>query len=608
MEKLFVLDLETTTDIEKANQTRKELLFEEDATFICATMYAEIGETCNNIITGYGKENAENMILNLQGGIYYTWNGARFDMHFIYHLLRKHGYIKQENTKDYSSKKKQLKKYEFSYLLSGGRLITLKFRNEHGTIELKDACLLFSTSLANFIKNTCPEHPKLIGTYDYKKYRVSENDFTDIEKLYCESDIKGFAIGMHRIRKDFQNDFGMDILDSYTAGSFAMKFAKTKIEDIENLFPKVVFPREYVAGGRTYLNPYYANKIVEGITTVDANSFYPSIMVNTKLPCGKQTRENMNSNQLREYLKSNTNKYVFAKLINGVIQYDDMYSPITSLDEIGGRIYPNLAGASDNIYLDDNILRDEKLIHENCIFECRIFEGKIGIFEYMKDVFHLKNVYKLQEKYGLELTVKIILNASYGKFIQRDLVKEFDFFDGIIAETGSKTQLKGWYLYPPMGSAITANCRYELTKYMNELGNRFIYCDTDSLTFIGEPPKTIKLGLELGEWKEENNPIGVRSDGKKIPTSGQAIFFQRKTYAKELNEEVEITFCGISNNSIQERYPTGVSITQLQQDMKAGINFNVLQANKTKNGIVLIERARMKNIQECNCIAFTSMI
>lgn len=597
MEKLFVLDLETTTDIEKANQTRKELLFEDEATFICATMFAEIGETCDTIITKYGKDNAENMVLNLEPGIYYTWNGARFDMHFIYHLIRKHGYIKQEETKAYSSRKKQLKKYEMSYLLSGSRLISLKFRNENGIIEIKDACLLFSTSLANFIKNTCPEFPKLVGTYDYKKYRLVEEDFTDTEKLYCESDIKGFSIGMHRIRKEFENDFRIDILGSYTAGSFAMKFAKTKIEDIEKLFPDIVFPREFVAGGRTYLNDNYANKIVENTSTVDANSFYPSIMVNSKLPHGRQHRDIMNSKQLKEFLENNPNKYVFAKLMRGVIEYDDMYSPITFIDNIGARIYPNLAGASDGIYLDDNIIRDSKLLHNNCIFETRVFDGKIGIFDYMREVFQLKNTYKKLGKFGLELCVKIILNSTYGKFIQRDLVKEYDFFDGVIEETGGKTQLQGWYLYPPMGAAITANCRYELTKYMNELGDRFIYCDTDSLTFVGDPPKTIPLGLELGEWKEENNPQGIRSDGKTIPKTGKSIFFQRKTYAKELDDNVEITFCGISSKSIEDRYPQGVSIPQLKEDMKNGINFNVLQANKTKNGIVLIERARMKKYE-----------
>lgn len=597
MEKLYVLDLETTTDIEKANQTRKELLFEDEATFMCASMYAEIGETCNEIKTFYGKDKAENSILDLPPGIYYTWNGARFDSHFIYHLLRKHGYIKQEETKSYSSKKKQLKKYEFSYLLSGSRLITLKFHNENGIIEIKDACLLFSTSLANFIKNTCPEFPKLVGTYDYKKHRLVEEDFSESDKLYCESDIKGFSIGMYRIREEFNSDFGMDILGSYTAGSFAMKFAKKKIENIEELFPDIVFPREFVAGGRTYLNPNYANKIVEGITTVDANSFYPSIMVNSKLPWGRQHRDLMNSKQLKKFLEESPDKYVFAKLISGIVEYDDIYSPITTLNSVGGRIYPTLAGSTDEIYLDDNILRDKKFLHENCVFETRVFDGRVGIFDYMKEVFQLKNQYKKEGKFGLELAVKIILNSSYGKFIQRDLVKEYDFFDGVIGETGSKTQLRGWYLYSPMGAGITANCRYELTKYMNELGDRFIYCDTDSLTFIGQPPKTIPLGLELGEWKEENTPTGIRSDGKQIPKSGQAIFFQRKTYAKELNNKVEITFCGISNMSIEDRYPKGTTIEQLQHDMKQGINFNVLQANKTKNGIVLIERARMKKYE-----------
>lgn len=594
MDKLYVLDLETTTNIERANQTRKELLIEEDATFICASMYAEVRESCEDIITGYGRGNAENLILNLPPGVFYTWNGSRFDSHFIYHLLRKHGFVKQGGTKGYSSRKKQLKKYEMSYLLSGSKIITLKFHNENGIIEIKDACLLFTSNLATFIKNTCPEFPKLSGTYDYKKYREFESDFSDSDIEYTRADIKGFAIGLYRIQRDFKKEFGMDILNSYTAGSFAMKYAKTKLLNIEELFPKVIFPREFVAGGRTYLNEDYANKIVENITTVDANSFYPSIMVNSKLPYGKQIRETFNSNQLKAYLKYNPEKYVFAQLGKGIAEYKDMYSPITALDNIGSRIYPTLVGASDNIFLDDNILRDKKFVHENCIFYCRIFESKTGIFDYMREVFDLKNEYKFSGKKGLELAVKIILNASYGKFIQKELVDEWDFFDGIIERTGSVNELKGWHLYAPMGAGITANCRYELTKYMNELGDRFIYCDTDSLTFIGDPPSSIPLGLELGEWKEECTPNGIRSDGEEIEKSGQAIFFQRKTYAKELDGKTNITFCGISDNSIKMMYPDNVSITQLKNDMETGISFKVLQANKTKNGVVLIERAKNK--------------
>lgn len=595
---IYVLDMETTTNVEVANKTRKELLFEEEATFICATMYAPVSPTKPIVEEFYGKDNAENAILDLPEGRFYTWNGARFDMHYIYHLLRKAGYSKQEKTRKNESRKKQLRLYEFNYLLAGSKFISLNFRNDNGIIEIRDACLLFTCSLKKFIENTCPEYPKLVGTYDYAKYREFESDFTETDKEYCRYDIYGFSIGLHRIREEFNQEFELDILDSFTAGSFAMKYAARQLPDRKEQFPRVAFDRNFVIGGRTYLNPKYAGKIVEGTTKIDANSFYPSIMVKSKLPYGGQKKIALSSKQLQQFLENNPDKYVFAHLLSGTCKYNDMFSPIVTRDDLGNRDYPIVAGSADGVYLDDNILRDERFQH-NGVFMCYIFNAAVGMLDYMAQAFELKNKYKKMGKFALELAVKIILNATYGKFIQRESVPEYDFFDGIIEPTGQRTQLNAWYLYSPIGAAITANCRYELCKYMNLLGDRFIYCDTDSLVFLGEPPKEIPLGLELGEWKVEARPKGIETKGGECKNvTGKAVFFQRKTYAMEIDSSTEITFCGISANAINKRYPNGVTIEQLQKDMKKGIVFDVLQSNQTKNGIVLLERARMKKYVE----------
>lgn len=581
--------------------TDKELLFQEEITFISACMYAPISPTKPEVQEFYGKDNAERAILDLPAGRYYTWNGARYDMHYIYHLLRKAGYEKQGETNSNSSKKKQLKKYEMSYLLSGSsKIISLDFRNDNGVVEIRDACLLFTCSLQRFIENTCPELPKLVGTYDYSKYRMTEEDFSESDKEYCRHDIYGFSVGMYRIRKEFQDEFGLDILESLTAGSFAMKYAKTKIQNFKELFPEVNFDRNFVMGGRTYVNPIHQGRILEGVTKIDANSFYPTAMVKTKLPYGRMKKTVMNSERLRDFLKRNPNKYVFAHLKKGTVRYDDLFSPIVTRDDrLHTRDYPTIAGASENVYLDDNVLRDPKFKHANCVFMCYIFDSKVGLLDYMAEVFELKNRYKKEGKPGLELAVKIILNSTYGKFIQRDWVEEYDFFDGLIEPTGQIKKLRAWYLYPPLGAAITANCRYILTTYMNLLGDRFIYCDTDSLVFIGEPPEEIPLGLELGEWKVEACPEGIAGkDGKRKNVTGRAVFFQRKTYAMEIDGQTQITFCGISESAVKNRYPDGVTVEELKDDMKEGVTFDVLQSRKTLNGIVLIERARTKKYTE----------
>lgn len=591
---LYVLDLETTTEIEAANLSRKELLFEEEITFVCAAMYAPIQPTKPSIREFYGKINAENALLDLPEGRFYTWNGAKFDMHFIYHLLRKAGYTKQEQTRSNESRKKQLKRYEYNYLLSGSRLISLNFKNENGTVEIRDACLLFTCSLAAFIKNTCPEYPKLVGTYDYKKYRLTEEDFTPEEIEYCRYDIFGFSVGIHRIREQFQSEFDLDILDSITAGSFAMKYAAIQVPEHKELFPSVNFDRGFVFGGRTFVNPIHAGKIITNWTTIDAKSFYPSTMVLGKLPYGSMKRSLMNSQQLNEFAANNPDKYLFAKLISGNCKYNDMYSPIVTLED-GIRDYPTHAGSADGVYVDDNVIRDPKFQHSGT-WQVSIFNSKVGLLDYMSVVFDLKNRFKFEDKKALELAVKIILNATFGKFIQRDNVEEKDFFDGLILSTGSRKQLSAWYHYAPLGAAITANCRYLLTKYMNLLQERFVYCDTDSLTFYGECPPEIPLGTNLGDWEEEAKPEGLYNKKKNIyyNKTGKAIFFQRKTYAKEIDDKVHLTFCGISSRAVEERFPDGIGIEELQKEMETGVVFDVLQGNHTKNGVVLVERARRK--------------
>jgi hypothetical protein len=598
---MFVLDLESSVKIEKANQTRAELLFENDCTFMCALMTAEVSEENTNIKQYYGRKNAEEAAISLPVGDYLTWNGSRFDTFFIYHLLRKNGFKKQSETNNNSSSRKQLKKGEFNYLLANGKILKLQFRNSNGIVCIKDACLLFTCSLANFIKNTCPEKPKLVGTYNYDKYREFESDFTEDDKKYCVGDVEGFAIGIHRIVNEFEQEFGMNILDSLTAGSFAMKYAKTKLDS--DLFPMVDFPRNFVIGGRTFLNHIHEGKIMRDLTKIDANSFYPSIMALSKLPYGTCTKIIMNSIQLNKYHLTNPNEYLFAHLKEGFIEFNDMFSPIAIKDRNGNRDYPWNATHLDDVYIDDNIIRDSKTWHDG-IFTVYIFKAKIGIFEYMKELFNLKNKYKFSEKFALELAVKIILNASYGKFLQKPHVKEQDFFDGIIEDTGNIKDIKAWYLYPPMGAAITANTRYVLTNFMNLLQERFIYSDTDSLIFYGECPSKIPLGMLLGEWKIENDKI--KNDNGDIIgyVKEDGIFFARKTYAmtKKKKGEIDITFCGISKKAIEDKYPETITLEQFREDMVKGITFDVLQSNKTLNGVVLLKRAKEKKYVESYAI------
>lgn len=608
-----VLDLETTIVRENVTEKIEDVMMKDNVTFASAVMYADVGETCERIITHYGRNNTNQAILNLPPDIYYTWNGSRFDHHFLYHLFRRNGYTVKEKFNGDNSRKRQLLVKEMTYLLAGSKILTLTVHTHRGIIEFRDACLLFSTNLATFIRNTCPEHPKLEGTYDYTKERYVEADFSDTDKLYCEADIRGFAIGLHRIKEQFMDYFDMDILSSLTAGSFAMKFAKNKMidnlnfeneEDLEDLFDtRNPFPREFISGGRTYVNPENKAKIFNGISKIDSNSAYPASMVNRKHPLGDFVKFKCDEELLKTLLEEHPNAYVFARLVDGFVYYNDKFSPIT-VKKDGACLYPNFATSEDNVYLDDYTLRDEKLSMKGQ-FEVYVFKQTtldIPVFEYMREIYELKNKFKKEGKKGLELAVKIILNSTFGKFLQRDEIPEYDFFEGVIKRVKDgalnvNKEFFAWYIYPPMGASITASVRHELCTYMNSMGENFIYCDTDSLIYTGETPSAIPLGNELGQWKEESTKTGITSYNEKCEVAGDFIAFQPKTYALMLDGKLKLTFCGISDNAVKEKFKEESTVNDVLEAMKEGISFDVLRTFRTLSGVALLEKSIQKKIK-----------
>ena len=84
-----------------------------------------------------------------------------------------------------------------------------------------------------------------------------------------------------------------------------------------------------------------------------------------------------------------------------------------------------------------------------------------------------------------------------------------------------------------IASAVTSNARLRLLDAMHALGDRFIYADTDSVSYIsklGEPSVftgegTLVEGSLLGEWEQEKE-------------SDETIVCAKKSYCHSLKNEV----------------------------------------------------------------------
>ena len=254
--------------------------------------------------------------------------------------------------------------------------------------------------------------------------------------------------------------------------------------------------RPYYYGGFCYVNPKYQGKIIENVSGIDVNSFYPSIMAYETLIYGiPKEIEGYQVDDIFTYfyivkinceLKPNKHPYILKK------GFMDKNNYITVSDgdiEIG--------------------LWDFEIEMVKSRYECYTFEIlKSYRFSRMcKNIFtnFLKQLYQAkQTAQGAEKQFnKLLINSLYGKYGQNQVSRTHIFTNFFEPETYQETYQTTSYL--PLAMFITAKARFILNTHIDKFGDNFIYCDTDSIYFKDKISSTIKLSKELGEWDLEHN-------------------------------------------------------------------------------------------------------
>ena len=107
--------------------------------------------------------------------------------------------------------------------------------------------------------------------------------------------------------------------------------------------------------------------------------------------------------------------------------------------------------------------------------------------EYFRRKTELKGVAG-QELYYMKSKNK--LNSVYGMSVQSPVKQSIDFLNDFIYRTDDETELletanKHAFMSYAWGVWTTAWCRYELEEAIELCGDRFVYCDTDSVKYLG---------------------------------------------------------------------------------------------------------------------------
>ena len=447
---------------------------------------------------GIDMESFINFIISIGDADIYFHN-LSFDGEFILWYLLENGYqYDDELTRDKTFK---------SIIDETGSIYSITIRhNAKCTTELKCSYKLFPKSISDIGKLVGIE--KLNETHDYNEIKNyhSIDELPEEEIKYITNDV--------RIMVELIKYLQAKGVKGITMSTSAYKnWLKDKYSLCKNQMKKdtneeiVEIVRKSYRGGITKVNQKYAGQEFNDVISFDVNSLYPSVMYENPMPVGegkiyKSIEEGRQDNRhlfivvaFVQYAKVRTGQHAFIGNTSG-FSYARKYSYD---DELNNKML--------YLWLDEFNLF--KLVYDAQYEILKVVGWKKANYVFND---YIDRWYKVKEnaKNDVERSLaKLMLNSLYGKFGMNDsritkIPVEID--DKIIYHTMENNTT---YYYKEVASYITSKARCKLASFMNRCGDNFLYCDTDSVYYIGhdipELFKDVVDSKKLGYWKYEGH-------------------------------------------------------------------------------------------------------
>ena len=480
--------------------------------------------------------------------------------------------------------------YEFQFLRAihdftedevfclGGRKVA---KCEIGSrFEFRCSYCLTNMSLRQFLKKMGVEHQKT--ELDYSVRRFPWTPLSDQELEYCIIDVLGLYEALRKMFKADGNTISNVPLTS--TGYVRADFKKAMrdggfipmVRECKPSYEVYLALRRAFRGGNTHANRCYTGIILDNVTSYDRASSYPDVLVNMPYP-------------VRPFVRDSTTDP--DKLLDGfpyvmcVDFFDmDLRDPFWGCPYLSIHKCYNLQGAiNDNgrvvrakrfqtwrTDIDLAIVRQQYKWSRAVITTC--YRSEYGLLpaamkavtmDYYRRKTELKGV-EGQEVYYNKAKNK--LNSIYGMCatnpVRTSLIfngKDFEVKEVDEREELEKANKKSFTVFA-WGCWCTAWARWWLEKAIRLCGDKFVYCDTDSVKFVGSVDFT-ELNAEIQAQSERHqayadDPAGVRhylgvyehdADYKRFVTLGA------KKYAYEdQSGKLHITISGVSKGGAAE--------------------------------------------------------
>ena len=371
-------------------------------------------------------------------------------------------------------------------------------------------------------------------------------------------------------------------------------------------------------GGNTHANRYYAGRIIENVKSYDRRSSYPAVMCTCKFPMSR-FRKYVSEYKINECEKESIlppKEHTHCMLLHMVVERAEVDETVTvpyissanvkrinadsRFHEDNGRI---LQGNGFDMWVTDIdyyiIMNQYNLeYYIDCVEIAKAdylpVEMRGLIMKYYRDKTNLKYPakveyedlmktpevseklqqisYNCQNKADFEYCYalsKAFVNSIYGMTVENPLKPEIEFSNTTNPyNPGNETEeellkkfmkSKGWLSYAH-GVWVTAWARYWLQRGIDLAGSDFVYCDTDSVKFVGDHDFTalnneiVNEANEMGAtakdiWQGKEYPLGefeLDAEYNKFITLGA------KKYCYEKHGKLEITVAGVPKKSVEE--------------------------------------------------------
>lgn len=465
--------------------------------------------------------------------------------------------------------------------------------------EFRCSYLHSNMRLETYLQKMGVEHEKEKG-FDYDKARYPWTPLTDDELRYCVNDVKGLV---EALTIEMQADGDNLRTIPATSTGYVRRDVKAAMKCVSWPWLKSLMPdpelyemlREAFRGGNTHANRFYAGQVLHGVSSYDRSSSYPDVQINCKFPVRRFIHEQppITLDRYRHLTEVRKKAVVMRIALEDVRLRDDMTGcPYLPIDKCR-RVDKRTLGADNGrilqtAYLETTVTDvDFRIIEKQYQWsDMRILalaHSRYGdlpdvlkkvIISYYKAKTALKGV-PGQEIYYTKSKNK--LNSVAGMSEQCPVKRSAIYKDRHWTEDDTnwitlleKSNRRGFFPYQ-WGVWTTSWGRFRLAEGVDkaEAIDGFVYCDTDSVKYLGKidwseynearKAESLANGAYATDPKGRTHYMGVYE-----PDDGYPADFStrgaKKYVTRHPDGKLEATIAGVSKREDDGRISGGMEL------------------------------------------------